>query len=233
MHLGLPAGTGTFLFSQIADSTRCWEEEPTAMAESLRVHDAVVRGAVERHGGYVFATADDGMRSAFSTPATAAAAAVEAQEQLREAGASNYAVRMALHTAEASERDGGYSGNEVTRAARLLLLAHGGQVLVSDATEVLLRNRVALRSLGDNQLDGRRGRMSPRPASAPSPDESGLPGTSGYPGELGRNPNAQPVLAEGGYDVGERRTELLVADCLDRRRSRPCRSQGPNGRRHI
>ena len=67
---------------------------------------------------------------------------------------------MALHTAEATEHDGTYSGNEVNRAARLLSLSHGGQVLVSDATEVLLRHRVTLRPLGENRLHGLRGRMS-------------------------------------------------------------------------
>jgi hypothetical protein len=130
------------------------------MAEALRVHDAIVRSTIERHGGYVFDSGGDGMRAAFSTPADAAAAAIESQEHLREDGAIDFAVRMALHTAEATDRDGSYSGNEVNRAARLLSLAHGGQVLVSDATEVLLRNHVALRPLGENRLHGLRGRMS-------------------------------------------------------------------------
>lgn len=157
---GLPAGTVTFLFTHIADSTRRWEEDPTAMAEALRVHDTIVRSTIERHGGYVFDTGGDGMRAAFSTPADAAAAAVESQEHLRDDGAIDFAVRMALHTAEATDRDGSYSGNEVNRAVRLLSLAYGGQVLVSDATEVLLRHRVALRPLGENRLHGLRGRMS-------------------------------------------------------------------------
>jgi len=130
------------------------------MAEALRVHDAIVRSTIERHGGYVFDSGGDGMRAAFSTPADAAAAAIESQEHLRDDGAIDFALRMALHTAEATDRDGSYSGNEVNRAARLLSLAHGGQVLVSDATEVLLRNHVALRPLGENRLHGLRGRMS-------------------------------------------------------------------------
>ncbi len=49
---------------------------------------------------------------------------------------------------------------ELNRAARLLSLAHGGQVLVSDASEALLRDRVALRPLGEHRLRGLRGRMS-------------------------------------------------------------------------
>ena len=118
-----------------------------------------MRTTVERHDGYVFDTGGDGMRAAFSTPADAAAAAIESQEHLRDHDAMDFAVRMALHTAEATDRDGRYSGNEVNRAG-LLSLAHGGQVLVSDATEVLLRHRFALRPLGENRLQGLRGRMS-------------------------------------------------------------------------
>ena len=150
----------TFLFTHIADSTRRWEEDPTAMAEALRIHDAIVRNTFERYGGYVFDTSGDGMRAAFSTPADAAAAAIESQEHLRDDGAIDAAVCMALHTAEATDRDGSYSGTEVNHAARLLTLAHGGQVLVSDATEVLLRHRFALRPLGENRLHGLGGRMS-------------------------------------------------------------------------
>ena len=59
-----------------------------------------------------------------------------------------------------SNATGNYFGSEVNRAARLMSLAHGGQVLVSDATEVLLRNRVTLRPLGEHRLRGLRGRMS-------------------------------------------------------------------------
>ena len=145
MPRGLPAGTVTFLFTDIADSTRLWEEAPGDMADALRVHDAIVRGTIERHGGYVFGVGGDGFCAAFSTADDAAAAAIESQEQLRDDTTVTFAVRMALHTGAAVERDRNYYGTEVNRAARLMSFAHGGQVLVSDATEVLLRNHVALR----------------------------------------------------------------------------------------
>ena len=80
----LPVGTVTFLFTDIEDSTRLWEEAPTDMADALRVHDAIVRGTIERHGGYVFGIGGDGFCAAFSTAADAAAAAIESQEQLRD-----------------------------------------------------------------------------------------------------------------------------------------------------
>ena len=155
-----PGGTVTFLFTDIEDSTRRWDEDPSDMADALRVHDAILRGAIERHDGYVFGTGGDGFCAAFSTAADAAAAAVESQEELRDDSTVDFAVRMGLHTGEAIERDRNYFGSEVNRAARLMSIAHGGQVLVSDATEVLLRDRVALRPLGEHRLRGLRGRMS-------------------------------------------------------------------------
>ena len=63
----LPAGTVTFLFSDIEDSTRLWEEPPAEMAAALEIHDGIVRGTIEQHGGYVFATGGDGFCAAFST----------------------------------------------------------------------------------------------------------------------------------------------------------------------
>lgn len=52
------------------------------------------------------------------------------------------------------ERDRTYYGTEVNRAARLMALAHGGQLLVSDTAEVLVRSQVTLRPLGDHLLRG-------------------------------------------------------------------------------
>jgi len=87
-----------------------------------------------------------------------------------------FVVRMGLHTGETVEHDGNYSGSEVNRAARLMALAHGGQVLVSDTTEVLLRNRLSLRPLGEHVLRGLRGQISVYQSLRRSPDR--IPGAS-------------------------------------------------------
>ena len=65
----------TFLFSDIEDSTRLWEEAPAEMAAALEIHDGIVRGTIEQHGGYVFATGGDGFSAAFSTAPDAAKSA--------------------------------------------------------------------------------------------------------------------------------------------------------------
>ena len=152
-----PSGTVTFLFTDIEDSTRLWESTPADMAAAVQAHDVIVRSAIERHGGHVFATGGDGFCAAFSSAVDAVTAAIESQRELGGDDAIPFAVRMALHTGEAIERDRNYYGAEVNRAARLMALAHGGQVLVSDTAEVLVRSRVALRPLGEHLLRGLRG----------------------------------------------------------------------------
>ena len=77
MPADVPTGTVTFLFCDIEDSARLWEEGSTEIAAAVEIHDSIVRGTIERQGGYVFATGDDGFAAAFSTAADAAEAAIE------------------------------------------------------------------------------------------------------------------------------------------------------------
>ena len=159
MSQGLPGGTVTFLFTDVEDSSRSWDEAPADMAAALQLHDGIVRDAIANHGGYVFSTPGDGFGAAFARAGDAASAAIEAQQRLTEADVP-FPVRMGLDTGEATERDGTYVGPCVSRVARLMALAHGGQVVASDTTEVMLRDRVALRPLGEHRLRGLRGRTA-------------------------------------------------------------------------
>ncbi|HEX3089452.1 MAG TPA: adenylate/guanylate cyclase domain-containing protein, partial [Ilumatobacteraceae bacterium] len=157
----LPAGTVTFLFTDIEDSTRLWEESPERITAALEVHDGIVRGAIQRHAGYVFATGGDGFCAAFSTAPDAASAAVEMQQELlADPVVILFRVRIGLHTGEATERNRDYFGPEVNRAARLMSTAHGGQIVVSDTTRALLQNQLTLRPLGEHRLRGLGRRMT-------------------------------------------------------------------------
>ena len=155
-----PSGTVTFLFTGVEDQARHWEQAPEDMSAAVPAHDAIVRSAIERHGGFVFAATAEGFSAAFASPADAAAAAAQAQRELASADAIPFAVRMAIHAGEAGDRDGSYAGADANRTGRLMALAHGGQVLVSDTAEVLLRSRATLRPLGEHLLRGHRGRIS-------------------------------------------------------------------------
>jgi predicted ATPase/class 3 adenylate cyclase len=138
----LPSGTETFLFTDLEVSTRLWEREPGAMREALARHDAILRESVALHGGQVVKGTGDGVHAVFATADAAVKAAVDAQLGI---GAEQWTVsdrlrvRMGVHTGSAELRDADYFGPSVNRAARLMSVAHGGQIVVSAAAEELSR----------------------------------------------------------------------------------------------
>ena len=144
----LPSGTVTFLFTDIEGSTRLWEEHPEAMKAALARHDAILVDAVVAHGGTVVKTTGDGVHAVFPVAGDGVAAALDGQLGLvREPwGATGpISVRMGLHTGAAEVRDGDYYGSVLNRAARLMSVAHGGQVVVSQLTEQLTRDVARVR----------------------------------------------------------------------------------------
>jgi predicted ATPase/DNA-binding SARP family transcriptional activator len=154
--LGLPTGTVTFGFSDVADSTRLWVGGRDTVTVAAARHDELVRAAVARHGGYVFATGGDSFGVAFHRASDAVAWALELQAAVdREPWPGGVALqlRIGLHTGETQERGKGYFGPAVIVAARLAAAAHGGQTLVSGVTAVLV-DRDDLRDLGTYRLDG-------------------------------------------------------------------------------
>lgn len=165
----VPSGTITLLFTDIEGSTRAWEEHPESMRAALRRHDDLIRDAMVAGDGYVFKTVGDEFCVAFSDAGAAVASAVATQRRLSAEHWSTerpFLVRMALHSGWCEERDGDYFGPTVNRVARLLSLAHGGQVLVSAATAALSADAlpvgISLRDLGEHLLKdiGRRERVA-------------------------------------------------------------------------
>jgi predicted ATPase/class 3 adenylate cyclase len=155
----LPSGTVTFLFTDLEVSTRLWDREPDAMRAALARHDVILREVVSAQGGHVVKGTGDGVHVVFATADTAVRAAIGAQLAL---GVEQWTVseplrvRMGIHTGPAEQRDGDYYGTAVNRAARLMSVAHGGQIVVSHATEQLARDAlddgVDLVDLGEHRL---------------------------------------------------------------------------------
>jgi predicted ATPase/class 3 adenylate cyclase len=154
----LPTGTVTFLVSDIEGSTRLWEGDEPGMRRALARHDDVLRAAVQVLGGHVFKHTGDGMMAVFADAGQAIAAAVQAQRGLQHAEHEilPLAIRMAVHSGYAHERDGDYFGPTLNRVARLVAAAHGGQILVSSTAAALARERLAdgidLIDLGEHRL---------------------------------------------------------------------------------
>lgn len=161
MARALPAGTVTFLFTDLEGSTALWEAHGEAMRVALARHDELVRTAVAAHGGAVFKHTGDGFGCVFTDAGSAVLAAVEAQDALAgedwgEVGGLR--ARMGLHTGPAKPDGGDYHAPAVNRAARIGDAGRGGQVLVSASTRALAEDVLVdgpgTVDLGEHELRG-------------------------------------------------------------------------------
>jgi predicted ATPase/class 3 adenylate cyclase len=153
-------GTLTFLFSDIEGSTRLEQDVGTDAYGAIRErHRALLRGAFAANGGREQGTEGDSFFVVFSGASDAIAAALAAQQAVGSeawpAGAP-VRVRMGVHAGEASVVGGSFLGLAINRASRIAAVAHGGQVLVSEAVRALaatdLPAEAGLQDLGAHRL---------------------------------------------------------------------------------
>ncbi|HEX9609907.1 MAG TPA: adenylate/guanylate cyclase domain-containing protein, partial [Candidatus Limnocylindria bacterium] len=174
----LPTGTVTFLFSDIEGSTRLARSLGDAWSAVLTEHRALLREAFAAHGGVEVSTEGDSFFVAFPTAVGAVAAAAAGQRSLASHAWPTDAavrVRMGIHTTGGAQIvDGTYAGVDVHRAARIMSVGHGGQILVSAATRALIERDlppdVRLFDLGEHRL-----KDLPQPEAIAQVCVSGLP----------------------------------------------------------
>ncbi len=150
----LPAGTVTFVFTDIEGSTALLERLGEGYGGVLFAHQALLRGVWRAHGGVEVSTDGDAFFVAFSSASRAIDATAAAQAALAEhvwPRGEQVRVRMGVHTGEPRIRDGEYWGPDVHYAARVASAAHGGQVLVSATTAALVAG-AKLTPLGRHRL---------------------------------------------------------------------------------
>ena len=134
----LPTGTVTLLLADVEGSTRLWETQPEEMTAALaRLNQRRVgRSSPPTTGcGPVEQGEGDSFVAAFARASDAVAAALEMQR----APLAPIRLRIGVHTGEIQLRDeGNYAGPTINRTARLRDLGHGGQTLLSGATEAMV-----------------------------------------------------------------------------------------------
>lgn len=156
--MDLPAGTVTFLFTDVESSTRLLQAHPRGYAASIARHHDLLAGAVADAGGVVFETVGDAVYAAFSDPVAAVRAAVDGQRALTAEAwpeIGTLRVRMGLHTGPVEVRGAHYFGAPLYRCARIMSAAHGGQIVLSNATAELVGDTdagIRLRDLGSHRL---------------------------------------------------------------------------------
>jgi len=158
----LPAGTVTFLLTDIEGSTRLWESVPEAMEVALERHNRLLAEVIGGHGGVVVTSRGEGdsffavFPSAVSAVEAAGACQLALNGEAWPVGAA-LRVRMGLHTGEARLRGSDQADHApINRCARVKAAAHGGQVLVTKTTRDLVEGRLGsglgLRRLGEFRL---------------------------------------------------------------------------------
>lgn len=157
----LPSGTVTFLFTDVEGSVKIAREQGARWESFRQRHHDILRSAIEAQKGYVFQVIGDAFCVAFRTATAGLKAAIEAQRNLQKEpwGASPIRVRMGIHTGEAQAHDKEYRGYlTLARVQRVMSVAHGGQILLSNASAELVPDGsiegVSLRDMGEHRLKG-------------------------------------------------------------------------------
>jgi predicted ATPase/DNA-binding SARP family transcriptional activator len=153
---GRPTGTVTFGHAAIADAALLWSEHRSKMALAAARLDTVARAVTRTWHGSVVSASGESFVVAFHRAEDASAWATELQVAVQQEpwpAGIDVRLRIALHTGETEEHDGGYFGAAIHTVAQLAAAGHGGQVLASGVTAGLL-DRTGLRDLGSHRLEG-------------------------------------------------------------------------------
>jgi predicted ATPase/class 3 adenylate cyclase len=155
----LPTGTVTFLFTDIEGSTRMVQSLGDSWVPVLEAHNEIVGHAIDEHRGVSVKTEGDSFFAVFPAAVDALEAALDAQHGLMTHPWPSDGVvrsRMGLHTGIGALGASDYVGLDVHRAARISDAAHGGQIVLSEPTAILVERylpaRVELRDLGKHRL---------------------------------------------------------------------------------
>src|SRR5919106_1925970 len=133
------------------------------MPELLARHNEILNQSIETHHGFVLRIVGDSFSAAFGTAGDALAAALEAQRTLQNESWSPapIKVRMGIHTGSAQLKEDskgafyeGYATLALTQ--RVMSVGHGGQILLSQTTHDLVKDRLPdgteLRDMGERRL---------------------------------------------------------------------------------
>ncbi|MGB9306579.1 MAG: LuxR family transcriptional regulator [Mycobacterium sp.] len=153
----LPTGTVTLLLADVEGSTRLWETQPEQMTAALALLNRTVNEAIAAHEGV--RPLEQGEGDSFVAAFARASDAVACALTLQRAPLAPIRIRIGIHTGEIQLRDeSNYAGPTINRTARIRDLAHGGQTVLSGATDSIVADRlpdgVWLTELGSYPLKG-------------------------------------------------------------------------------
>jgi len=151
----VPNGDGAvrgLLFTDLEGSTAHLRVLGEKYASVLARHHEIIRAAIAAHGGVEAGSEGDSFAVVFPDAGAAVDAAVDAQRALTAEPWPDtpWRVRMAVHAGAVEMSSAGAVGIALHEAARVRAVAHGGQIVVSDAAarDVVPGAGIVLRDLG-------------------------------------------------------------------------------------
>src|SRR5262249_88752 len=136
----LPTGTVTLLLADVEGSTRLWATQPDEMTVAVARLDQALSDLVTAHDGV--RPVEQGEGGSFVVAFARASDGVACALDLQRAPLAPIRLRIGIHTGEVRLRDpndrANYIGPTINRTARLRDLAHGGQTVLSGATELMV-----------------------------------------------------------------------------------------------
>ena len=154
------AVTGTFVFTDLVDSTAIASRLGPEAAEELRqAHFGILRSAAEHTGGFEIKSTGDGLMLMYTSPSRALSCAVGIQQGIERHNTRSpepLAVRIGISMGEVTEDEGDYYGDCVVEAARLCAAAEGGQILTTELLRALIGRHATHEfvSVGELELKG-------------------------------------------------------------------------------
>ena len=153
----LPTGVVTLLLADIEGSTRLWDTQPDEMSTAFAILDRALARVVAAHEGV--RPVEQGEGDSFVIAFTRASDAVACALDLQREPLAPIRMRIGVHTGEVRLRgESNYVGPTINEAARLRDLAHGGQTVLSAATEKMVADRLPpdawLADQGAHQVKG-------------------------------------------------------------------------------
>jgi predicted ATPase/class 3 adenylate cyclase len=157
----LPTGTITFLRTDIEGSMGLVRALGPRYDALDAEHRAIVRDAVDAHGGQVVRTEGDAFFVVYADAVAAARTAVDIQRAIGDhpwPAEHPIRVRVGLHAGTAHRAGDDYGGFEVSRAARVAAAGWGGQIVISDPVRALIGDALedgwSVVDLGRHRLAG-------------------------------------------------------------------------------
>jgi class 3 adenylate cyclase len=143
----------TILFTDIANSTRTLaESDDKHWRELLDNHDQSAKRQIVRFGGQMIKSTGDGILATFNGPAQAIRCGMAMRDDALRLGVD---IRVGVHAGEIERREHDIAGIGVHIAARVLVCADPGEVLVSrTVTDLVAGSGMTFVDKGEHELKG-------------------------------------------------------------------------------